>query len=66
MVRNGSLCSGGDQRKIGFDAIADWSRTPIVLNKSDRKVTMKFLGTAPHTPSFWKVYITKDGFDTTK
>ena len=48
-----------------MDLLADWSRTPIVLNNQN-SITIKFRATATHNPSFWNFYLTKDGFDPTQ
>lgn len=61
-VPDGTLCHANDPRKVGMSAINDpsaWSRTDLAPGT----FTYRFNATAPHNPSFWKFYITKQGTD---
>lgn len=60
-VPDGSLCSAGDPKKAGLDvASQSWYKTSVVPKNG--KIAMRLIGTAPHVPSFVKVYITKPGY----
>ncbi|GAL04340.1 spindolin-related protein [Photobacterium aphoticum] len=60
-VPNGLICSGGDNGKRGMSLpSAHWQRTKM---RAGETFTLRYRGTAPHTPSFWQVYITKPGFN---
>jgi predicted carbohydrate-binding protein with CBM5 and CBM33 domain len=61
-IPDGTLCHANDPRKVGMSAINDpsaWSRTDLAPGT----FTYTFNATAPHNPSFWKFYITKQGTD---
>uniref|UniRef100_A0A0G4ICR4 Chitin-binding type-1 domain-containing protein n=1 Tax=Chromera velia CCMP2878 TaxID=1169474 RepID=A0A0G4ICR4_9ALVE len=61
VVRDGLLCSGGDTRKAGMDVLtAFWPRTELAAGQT---FTYRFRATAPHSPSFWRFYITKPDFN---
>ncbi|MGF1685104.1 lytic polysaccharide monooxygenase [Photobacterium japonica] len=60
-VPNGLICSGGDSGKRGMSIpSAHWQRTTM---RAGERFTLRYRGTAPHTPSFWQVYITKPGYN---
>ncbi len=61
-VPDGTLCHANDPRKRGMSLINDpsaWTRTQLTTGE----FTYTFNATAPHNPSFWKFYITKQGTD---
>lgn len=63
VVPNGKLCSGGDAHFRGLDlARADWSKTSIVPPVSGN-YTFVWKATAPHATSYFKYYVTKDGWN---
>jgi len=64
-VPDGKLCSAGDDKKAGLNRVsADWFRTDVT--PVNGMMTVRIIGTAPHVPSFAKVFLTKPGFDPTK
>ena len=63
-VPDGQLCSAGDKKKDGLNLVSnDWYRTDVTPH--DGKMNVRIIGTAPHVPSFAKVFLTKPGFDPT-
>ena len=63
-VPDGKLCSAGDDKKDGLNRVsADWYRTDVIPENG--KMDVRIIGTAPHVPSFAKVFLTKPGFDPT-
>lgn len=64
-VPDGQLCSAGDSKKNGLNiASDDWYRTDVTPNNG--LMDVRIIGTAPHVPSFAKVFLTKPGFDPTR
>lgn len=64
-VPDHKLCSAGDDKKDGLNRVsADWFRTDVTPVNGMMKV--RIIGTAPHVPSFAKVFLTKPGFDPSK
>ncbi|WP_434938044.1 lytic polysaccharide monooxygenase [Shewanella sp. HL-SH8] len=62
-VPDGSLCYANDPQKSGMGAEhTEWTRTEMQPGMFE----LVFNATAPHNPSFWQFYITKDGVDVTK
>lgn len=61
-VPNGALCAGGDKNKRGLDVPQNqgWKLTAVQAGTTI-KHTWKL--TAPHTPSYHHIYITKPGAD---
>ena len=60
-VPDGQLCSAGDTRKRGLDVVSpSWYKTSVM--PVNGKIQMRIIGTAPHVPSFVKVYITQPGY----
>ncbi|MET4696781.1 lytic polysaccharide monooxygenase [Endozoicomonas lisbonensis] len=60
VVTDGDLCSAGATSKSGMDIpSAAWQKT--VLQPGSH--TLRFRATAPHNPSFWRIYLTRSGFD---
>ena len=57
-----NLCSANDKRKEGLSVVTNWNPTILKSNT----FTMEFCATAPHVPSFWEIYISNEGFDSTK
>lgn len=61
-IPDGTLCHANDPRKVGMSAVNNpdaWTRTELNAGT----FTYTFNATAPHNPSFWKFYITKQGTD---
>lgn len=73
-IPDGHLCSAGqhgqnwDPRKglwndkSGFDIPANWTAQEVTPN-ADGKVHFKFHIMAVHNPSFWRIYLSKPGYD---
>lgn len=60
-VPDGQLCSAGDPKKRGLDVASPlWYKTSVM--PVNGKIQMRIIGTAPHVPSFVKVYITQPGY----
>ncbi|CCQ12804.1 Spindolin-related protein [Pseudoalteromonas luteoviolacea B = ATCC 29581] len=63
-IPNGTLCAAGSHQKRGIDLPSkDWQKTTLVTNAKG-EVALRWLATTPHNPSFWKIYLSKPGFDT--
>lgn len=59
-VTDGNLCSAGSAAKSGMDIPSSgWQKT--VMEPGTHK--LRFRATAPHNPSFWNIYLTQPGFD---
>jgi predicted carbohydrate-binding protein with CBM5 and CBM33 domain len=64
-VPDGQLCSAADSKKDGLNIVSDdWHRTDVT--PSNGMMDVRIIGTAPHVPSFVKVFLTKPGFDPTQ
>ncbi|MFG3607533.1 lytic polysaccharide monooxygenase [Streptomyces sp. NPDC047928] len=62
-VPDGELCSGGNTTFTGFDAArADW---PLTHLTAGARIDFSYNAWAAH-PGWFRVYITKDGFDPTR
>ncbi len=60
-VPDGALCSAGDAKKAGLDAVSSaWHKTPITLENG--KFRMLLLATAPHNPSYVEIYLSRPGY----
>ncbi|EFA82167.1 enhancing factor precursor [Heterostelium album PN500] len=67
------LCSAGQtvapNDKSGMSIAAPWTVTsisvPSVSTKS-KDIMFSYCATAPHNPSYWEFYVTKEGFDVSK
>lgn len=63
-IPDNKLCSAGDDDKDGLNLVsADWYRTDVTPNNG--MMDVRIIGTAPHVPSFAKVFLTEPGFDPT-
>lgn len=59
-VPDGMLCSAGISSYSGIDQPSEhWQKTDLAPGKH----TISFEATAPHDPSYWKIYLSKEGFD---
>ena len=59
----GTLCGGGSPQKDGIDIPSPhWQKTNVVPD-ANGNISVEFLATAPHNPSFWKFYLTNPGFN---
>lgn len=63
-IPDGTLCSGNDSRKKGFDlAMPEWQKTKVdVVNG---KMTVRLSGTQPHVPGYIRVFLTRPGYHAT-
>ncbi|MDR9826904.1 lytic polysaccharide monooxygenase [Vibrio sp. FNV 38] len=62
-IPDGTLCYANDYQKRGLGVEhSEWERTEIAPGTFE----MVFQATAPHNPSFWEIYITKQGVDVSK
>ena len=61
-VPNGLLCAGGDPRKRGLDVPQSrgWAKT--VVTPVNGAIDLTWDATAPHNPSFVRVFVTKPGW----
>lgn len=60
-IPDGQLCSAGDPKKAGLDVVTpDWYKTSVVPKNG--KMQVRIIGTAPHVPSFVKVYLSKPSY----
>lgn len=65
-IPNGTLCSAGQAAKSGLDIPSPyWQKTTLTLD-SNNQFELVFTATAPHNPSFWEFYLTRDGHDFSK
>ncbi|CAA0116842.1 Chitin-binding protein CbpD [BD1-7 clade bacterium] len=59
IVADGSLCSAGSDAKAGMDIPSPtWQKTTLAAGTH----TLRFIATAPHNPSFWRIYLSKPGY----
>lgn len=64
-VPDGKLCSAADSKKDGLNIVSDqWHRTDVT--PTNGMMDVRIIGTAPHVPSFAKVFLTNPGFDPTR
>ena len=62
-IPDGQLCSAGRAKYAAFNTASDkWPVTNLKPG-SDGKYSLQWLNTAPHATAYYKVYITKPGFD---
>jgi chitin-binding protein len=63
VVPDGTLCAGGRDKYVGLDLPRkDWRKTTIVPNAKG-KYKAVFYATTPHATKYFRIYITKDGWD---
>lgn len=63
VIKDGTLCAGGDPRKAGMDlASPHWQSTVIDVN-STPILQVRFRATTPHNPSFWQFYLSNSDYD---
>ena len=60
LIPDGQLPSAGRDKYAGLNlARTDWYATPVVAGPRE----CRFYATTPHDPSFFKAYITRNGYD---
>ncbi|WP_322881622.1 lytic polysaccharide monooxygenase [Pandoraea sputorum] len=64
-IPDGLLCAGGKESWKGMDAVADWSATPIKPD-AQGNYTLRYHQTAQHISTYFRTYITKNGYDFTR
>ncbi|MBV7566993.1 lytic polysaccharide monooxygenase [Pseudomonas sp. PDM27] len=61
-IPDGELCSAADENKNGLNLpLATWDKTTITPENG--KMVVRIIGTAPHVPSFVKIYLSKPGYN---
>jgi predicted carbohydrate-binding protein with CBM5 and CBM33 domain len=64
-VLDGLLCSGGRPAYRGMSiGHPDWKKTSVPANGGN--YNLKYFGTAPHYPSYYEIYISRPGFDSSR
>ncbi|MFM2666651.1 lytic polysaccharide monooxygenase [Vibrio mediterranei] len=62
-IPDGTLCYANDNAKAGLGINStEWTRTEVGQGRFE----LVFKGTAPHNPSYWEIYLTKQGTDLSK
>ena len=63
LIPDGKLCSANRDEYSYFDRPgSDWPATALTPD-SDGKYTFRWNSTAPHSTAYYRVYVTKQGFD---
>ncbi len=62
LIPDGQLCSAGRQKYAAFDRPGAWPVTPLATDQSGI-VDLVYENTAPHATAYYRVYITRVGFD---
>lgn len=63
LIPDGQLCSAGRAKYAAFNTASDkWPVTNLKPG-TDGKYTLQWQNTAPHATAYYRVYITKPGFD---
>ncbi|CAH0532456.1 hypothetical protein VST7929_00285 [Vibrio stylophorae] len=62
VVTDGNLCSAADPQKAGMDTPSNAWQTTVVDAKGG-PLKLRFHASTPHNPSFWRIYLSKPGFD---
>lgn len=61
LISDGKLCSANREQHKGFDlARGDWPATAMT---ADQTVQFSYRATAPHATSYFRFYVTRDGYD---
>lgn len=63
VVPDGKLCGGGKELFKGLDLPRDDWRTTVLAPGPDGRFEFVFLATAPHKTKYFKLYVTKDGYN---
>ncbi len=62
LIPDGTLCAANDDPKKGLDALtAGWHKTDVPTASGNLYV--RLIGTAPHVPSYVRIYLSKPGYD---
>ncbi len=64
LIPDGQLCSAGRSKYGAFDVPGQWPVTALQRD-DDGLIDIAFQNTAPHQTAYYRVYITRDGFDAT-
>lgn len=62
-IPDGQLCSAGRAKYAAFNTASDKWPVKNLKADADGKYSLQWLNTAPHATAYYKVYITKPGFD---
>ena len=63
IIPDGKLCSAGNEQYATFDTASDKWPVTNLTPASDGKYELKWDNSAPHATLYYRVYITKPGFD---
>lgn len=62
LIPDGSLCSAGRDKYAAFDEPGEWPMTNLEPNSSGEH-DIVFVNTAPHATEYYRLMLTKPGFD---
>jgi predicted carbohydrate-binding protein with CBM5 and CBM33 domain len=62
LIPDGELCSAGREKYAAFDTPGEWPLTHLTPNQSGQHEII-FESTAPHATAYYRVYLTRPGFD---
>ncbi len=63
LIPDGQLCSAGRAKYAAFDATGSAWPTTVIRPDSDGKHTIIWRSTAPHSTEYFRLYLTREGFD---
>ncbi len=66
MVPDGKLCSAGRAKYAAFDTPSRRWRATTLTPGSDGRYTFTWESSAPHATAYYRLYLTKPGFDPTQ
>lgn len=62
LIPDGELCSAGRDKYAAFDTPGNWPLTALSPNSSGQHEIV-YTNTAPHATSYYRIYVTAEGFD---
>lgn len=62
-IPDGQLCSVGRAKYAAFDATGSGWPTTVIRPDSDGLHTLTWRSTAPHSTDYYRLYLTREGFD---
>lgn len=62
LIPDGELCSAGRDKYAAFDEPGNWPLTHLTPNQAGRHEIV-FENTAPHATAYYRIYLTRPGFD---
>lgn len=63
LIPDGQLCSAGRAKYAAFDATGTGWPTTVIRPDSDGLHTITWRSTAPHSTDYYRLYLTREGFD---